>query len=835
MKISVENIRFFNQLNKTAVDPMPKGIDALVEKINTQLGGVDEVVDLGKKYQGVLIVKVVECIKHPNADKLSLCKIDDGGIDKKVKRDSNGLIQVVCGAPNVKADMLAAWIPPGQIVPSTIDKDPFELEARELRGEVSNGMLASAAELDISNDHSGIVEIDQKAEPGQAFADVYKLNDYIIDIENKMFTHRPDLFGMMGIARELAGIQGQKFTSPEWYLKPKEIEESSELALEVENQIPELAPRFMAVAISGIKIGPSPLWLQINLMRVGIKPINNIVDITNYLMMVTAQPLHAYDYDKVKALGGAKLIVRKAKKDEKIKALGGKDIALRPDDIVIASSKEAIGIAGVIGGASTEVDANTKNIILECANFNMYAVRRTSMAHGLFTDASTRFTKGQSPLQCSAVITKTIDDILRLCGGSVASRLIDEHKKLDLPAKFEVKFINEILGTDLDHKEIEQLLNNVEINTVDERGMGLQVQPPFWRTDLEIYQDIAEEVGRLFGFNKLPKTLPQRTTSPPEVNDLIELKKTLRGTLAGLGANEVLTYNFVHGKLLENADQNPKDSYKLRNALSPELQYYRQTLTPSLLDKVHSNIKAGYDKFALFEIGKSHNKIHSSTDGLPDELEMLALVFADRKADKKSGSAYYSARRYLDELTAKFGLNLQYKPADEKMVYPVTAPFDLKRSALATDKNTGTFIGIVGEYKPSVNKNFKLPANVAGFEIGTTHILEAVSKKDQNSYVPLAKYPSTEQDLCLRVDTKITYEELFESVNELAQTNKPVDVNVDISLIDIYQDEKDKAHKQITIRLNLVSYERTLTSDIPNKLLGKIADGAHKSIKAERV
>lgn len=837
MKISVENIRFFNQLNKTVDDPMPNGIDDLVEKINTQLGGVDEVIDLGKKYQGVFAVKVVECVKHPNADKLSLCKIDDNGANKTADRDEKGLIQVVCGAPNVRADMLAAWIPPGATVPSTIDKDPFVLEARELRGKVSNGMLASASELGISNDHNGIVELglDMKAEPGQAFADVYKLNDYIIDIENKMFTHRPDLFGFMGIARELAGIQGKKFTSPEWYLSPVKLESNSKLSLEVDNQIPDLVPRFMAVAISDIQIGPSPLWLQINLMRVGIKPINNVVDLTNYLMMTTAQPLHAYDYDKVKALGGAKLIIRKAKDTEKIKALGGKEIKLRADDIVIATDRQVIGIAGVIGGADTEVDDKTKNIILECANFDMYAVRRTSMAHGLFTDASTRFTKGQSPLQCKSVITKTAQDILRICGGEVASDLIDNHEKLNPPKKFEVKFINEILGTKLDHKDVEKLLNNVEIGTLAEAGKGLQVQPPFWRTDLEIYQDIAEEVGRLYGFNKLPKKLPARIINPSNSNDLINLKYKLRESLASLGANEVLTYNFLHGNVLEKADQTPEDSYKLRNALSPELQYYRQTITPSLLDKVHSNIKAGYDKFVIFEIGKSHNKIHSSTDGLPDELEMLALVFADRKADKKSGSAYYSARRYLDELTTKLGLNLQYKPADEKMVYPVTAPFDLKRSALVTDESTGTFIGIVGEYKHSVCKNFKLPSNVAGFEIGTTHILEAVSKASQSNYVPLAKYPSIEQDLCLKVDTNISYKEVYDQVLGLAQSNKPEDVNIELSPVDIYQDEKDKQHKQITLRINLVSYERTLTSEIANKLLDEISEGAKKSLKAERV
>lgn len=834
MKISVENIRFFNQLNKTADDPMPKGIDDLVEKINTQLGGVDEVIDLGKKYEGILVVKVVECIKHPNADKLSLCKIDDGGVDKNVKRDGNGLVQVVCGAPNVRAEMLAAWIPPGQIVPSTVNKEPFELEARELRGEVSNGMLASAAELDISNDHSGIVEIDQKVEPGQFFADVFKLNDYIIDIENKMFTHRPDLFGMMGIARELAGIQNQKFISPEWYSQPKLIEGSGELALEVDNQIPELAPRFMAVAISGIKIGPSPLWLQINLMRVGIKPINNIVDITNYLMMITAQPLHAYDYDKVKALGGAKLVVRKAKKDERIKILGGKEVSLLDSDIVIASDNEAIGIGGVIGGASTEVDDSTKNIILECANFNMYSIRRTSMAHGLFTDASTRFTKGQSPLQCVAVITKTIEDILRLCGGTVASRLIDEHKKLDLPAKFEVKFINEILGTKLDHKDIEKLLNNVEINTVDESGKGLQVQPPFWRTDLEIYQDIAEEVGRLYGFNKLPKILPKRTTSPPEINKLIDLKRKLRETLASLGANEVLTYNFVHGKLLEKAGQNPEDSYKLRNALSPDLQYYRQSLTPSLLDKVHPNIKAGYSKFAIFEIGKGHIK-GQEQDGLPVEFERLSLVFSaeSKSVSKKSGAAYYQAKEYLESLLKTLGIeNISYKPIENNGKDTNKVYFQEGRSATVCVGET--IIGRIGEYRPSVSKNFKLPEFCAGFEIGLAPLLE-ISLDSATQYIPLAKYPSTEQDLCLKVNAKVTYKELADEVSRLAEASKPEDINIEISPVDIYQDEKDEDHKQITVRLTLVSYERTLTTDIPNKLLSDIADGANKSLKAERV
>lgn len=839
MKISVENIRFFNKLNSSGGDPMPNGIDELVEKINTQLGGVEEVIDLGKKYQGILVAKVVECEKHSNADKLSLCKIDDGGANKHVKRDQNGLVQVVCGAPNVAKDMLVAWIPPGVVVPSTAEKDPLTLEAREIRGEVSNGMLASASELGISSDHSGIVVIDQKAEPGQEFADVYKLNDYIIDIENKMFTHRPDLFGMMGVAREIAGIQGQQYKSPEWYLKPKPIEKSDDLSLSVENQVPDLAKRFMAVSIADVEVGPSPLWLQINLMRVGIKPINNIVDITNYTMMITAQPLHAYDYDKVKALGGAKLIVRKAKKDEKLKALGGKEVTLRSEDIVIAASEGAIGVAGVIGGESTEVDANTKNIILECANFDMYSIRRTSMAHGLFTDASTRFNKGQSPLQCSAVITKAVEDILRICGGKVASDLIDNpnlNEAVDNRPKLRVpiKLVNGILGTKMEDHVMADILRNVEFE-LDTNNEELNLTAPFWRTDIEIPEDVVEEVGRLYGFNKLPKELPARVINPSLSNPLIDLKNELRAALASLGANEVLTYNFVHGNILSKSGQKPEDSFKLRNALSPDLQYYRQTVTPSLLDKVHPNIKAGHDKFALFEIGKSHNKIHTTTDGLPDELEMLALVYADKKPTKNAGSAYFAARQYLDQLMAKLGLSLEYKPVDEKMVYPVTAPFDFKRSALVANKETGTFIGIIGEYKQSVNSNFKLPKAVAGFEIGTTHLLEALGKKEQSGYVPLAKYPSIEQDLCLRVEAGLAYQKVYDEVSKLALEHKPEDVNTTISPVDIYQDEKDTDHKQITLRLNLVSYERTLTTEIANKLLDSIAEGASKNLKATRV
>src|SRR3989344_8695943 len=256
MKVSVNWVKQFTDIE------LP--IDKLVEKIGAQLGAVEEVIDIGKRYQGIIVARVITSDRHPNSDKLTVCKIDDGGVVKKVSRDTQGYAQVVCGAPNVEIGMLTAWIPPGVTVPSTFDKEPLVIEAKEIRGVVSHGMLASPKELGFGGDHSGLLAIDEDIIPGTSFTKAYKLDDHIIDIENKMFTHRPDLFGMLGIAREISGISGRAFTSPSWYLNPKQptLTANEKLPLEVKNDLPKQVPRFSAVAISGVTVGPSPLWLQ---------------------------------------------------------------------------------------------------------------------------------------------------------------------------------------------------------------------------------------------------------------------------------------------------------------------------------------------------------------------------------------------------------------------------------------------------------------------------------------------------------------------------------------------------------------------------------------------
>lgn len=867
MKVSVNWIREY-------LDFELPPIDELVTKIGAQLGAVEEVIDVGAKYQGIVVAKVVSCEKHPNADKLNVCVIDDGGVAQGVERNEQGHVQVVCGAPNVREGLLVAWIPPKAVVPSTYDtSDPFALEARELRGVVSNGMLASGKELAINEDHNGILEIDQEVQPGQSFAELYKLNDYIIDIENKMFTHRPDCFGQLGVAREIAGILGHKFTSPDWYLQPLKdvVEKAGErLPLEVRNEIPELAPRFMAVAMSGVEIKPSPVRMQSYLSRVGVRPINNVVDITNYIMTLTAQPLHAYDYDKVKAIDGgekATLVVRKPKQGEKLTLLGGKEIEPREEAILIASATKPIGLGGVMGGADTEVDENTKNIILECANFDMYSIRRTSMAHGLFTDAVTRFNKGQSPLQNDRITAKAMQLFGELAGAKQASGVLDDkneslnvYSKYDNfknekgeassifdwghmvgPIEFDDSFVNERLGTRLKPNEIAELLRNVEISAHQgnqENQSEIEVIPPFWRTDIQVEEDIVEEVGRLYGFDKLPLELPKRTITPTQRNALLETKAKIRNVLSRAGANEVLTYSFVHGDLLEKMGQNKDLAFQLSNALSPDLQYYRLSLTPSLLEKVHPNIKAGYTEgFGLFEIGKAHvtGEPDPNEQDIPKEVNALSFVYA---ANKGNGAAYYIAQNYLNYLLETFKVKgLVFRPLNSTDLYnnpwleQMVAPYDPERSvALMDEKGWGW--GVLGEFKASVRKKLKLPEFTAGFELDP---LLFVMLEKYTIYTPLPKFPKVMQDITLKVPADTPHGTLAEYVADYLEKNKEAHTRLEVTSKDIYQKEDDKDHKQVTFGISIASYEKTMRDEEVNKLFDELADAVKKNLNAERI
>ncbi|QHU92205.1 phenylalanine--tRNA ligase subunit beta [Candidatus Saccharibacteria bacterium oral taxon 488] len=837
MKVSLNIIK---QLINFELPP----VDELVSRVNQQLGGVEEVIDLNAKYGGARIVRVVECVKHPDADRLSVTKIDDGGAVADVPRDESGLVQVVCGAPNVHADMWAIWLPPKSTVPASFDDDePFVLDARPLRGVLSQGMLAAADELAIGTDHEGIVEIYEHDVPvgveltaGASFAETFGLDDYVLDIENKMFTHRPDCFGQLGVAREIAGIFHQQFTSPEWYNVIQEFAGGDGLELEIFNEATEVVPVFSAVAIKNIEVQPSPLWLQCQLVAMGGKPINNIVDATNYMMLMTAQPTHAYDYDKLR---GSTLGARMARDGEKVSLLNGKEYELTTDDIVIADGEGVIGLAGIMGGTDTEVSDGTKNIVLECANFDMYALRRTAMRHGIFTDALTRFNKGQSPAQTDPVLKR----LMGMTGGEQASPvLFKNHQSLRSVLADSMHwcggllvpsgFVEERLGVNFTDGEMNTLLGNVEFFVDEGREYGedgMMVYSPFWRTDIELPEDIVEEVGRLYGFDKLPRQLPHRSIKPAPKNLRRELKNAVRRSLSRAGANEVLTYSFVHECILKNAEQDVAQAYKLSNALSPDLQYYRLTVLPSLLDKVHANIKAGHDEFALFEMGKGHSKMHGlGEDGLPEASQFTDIVYAAKKPG--AGAPFYKIRRLVEQLARDLGAELVFKPIEQELTLPVAAPFDRSRSALI-ETTDGTFIGLVGELKQSVIKNFKLPTYVAAASLDTAG-LEAVYAKRDSHYRPLSRYPSTTRDISLKVPSAVRYQQLLQTLDEAIRTT---DMNVRIEPLTIYQSEHDAAQKTMTWRLTFTSHERTLTDKDIAPVMQQIEQAAKDAWGAEVV
>ncbi len=866
MKVSVNQIKYYQELYTWSENPAPDGVAKLVERIGAQLAGVEETIEVGKKYAGIIIAKVIECHGHENSDHLSICKIDDGGVAADVERDADGHVQVVCGAPNVRAGLTVAWLPPDSTVPSSYDSDPFVLSVRDIRGEVSNGMLASPKELVLGDSHDGILEIDEDVAPGTMFADKYNLtDDVVIDMENKMFTHRPDCFGMLGIAREIAGIQGQKFTSPEWYRADAGIAapEQSQLRLEIRNELPELVPRFTAVPMAGVKIGQSPVWLQVELSRLGFRPINNIVDLTNYYMLLTGQPLHAYDYDKVVAQDSseegsadhATLVVRHPRDGEKLTLLNGKEIEPRGESILIATANKSIGLGGVMGGGDTEIDNDTTNIILESASFDMYSIRRTSMTHGIFTDAVTRFNKGQSPLQTMAVLARIVSDVERIAGGRVASVAVDDNhlpqeiqdsSSLHEPVAVSVDFINRRLGLSLTTGEIVSLLQNVEFRVEQDEGTdSLHITAPFWRTDIEIAEDIVEEVGRLYGFDTLPLALPKRDLAPATKDPMLDMKTRVRNALSRAGANEVLNYSFVHGNLLDRVGQDKTLAYKLSNALSPDLQYYRMSLTPSLLDKVHANIKAGYDEFALFEMGKSHflpqqDDPVTPAQEVPSEMEWLAVVFAanPKAAANHVGAAYYQAQKYLMTLLEDLGI------ADKVQIIPYdpdsyvgstklkTAQYEVSRTAAIVVP--GYCLGEIGEYRSAVRKSLKLPEYTAGFELDLS-LLQELSQQVAPGYQKLSRFPKVRQDITLRVVAALPYQTLHDFVQGNLSSQLPAGDVLSVSALDIYQRAEDADYKQITFRLSITSYDKTMTDTEVGVMLDALAAAAGGALSAERI
>lgn len=797
-------------------------IDELAALIGSRLVEIEEVIDLGKKYEGVVIAKVVECTPLEDSDHLNVTKIDDGGVVEGVERDENGLVQVVCGAPNVRAGLTVAWLPPNSTVPESFnDKEPFVLGARKLRGAMSNGMLASAKELDLWDDHTGIVELEDDRRAGESFAKAYELDDYLLDIENKSLTHRPDTFGIVGFAREVAGIQGKQFETPaklrlDGATWPEKVGNVETPRVTIEN--PELSSRYQAVVLTDVdsKAQLSPLEIRTYLSRVGVKSHSAVVDITNYMMMLTGQPLHAFDYDKLKVVnnGVIDIRVRSGRVGEKLVLLDDREIELSENDIVIANGETAVALAGAMGGKATEIDDDTTTVLLESASFNLYNLRNTQMRHGIFSEAITRFTKGQPAELTAPVLAGAVDLMVLAAGANRASDVADVYPGKAEPQKVYAmaEHMNAALGTDFSTDTIAQTLKNVEFDvSVNDKGVIAAVAP-YWRADIHISEDLDEEVGRLNGFDAINPVLPKRDFTAVSPDGFDTFRQTVRRVLARAGANEVLTYSFVHGDTLRKAGQNTDNAYRVVNSISPDLQYYRLTLTPNLLVLTHPNAKAGYRSFALFELNKVHSKVFGMDGDVPKEIDMLALTV---KSDS-DGAPYYQAKRLLDYLGSSLGVTFEYRVIAEEPGYDESAPFDYRRSAMVYNAASGEYIGIIGEYKSVVRKAFKLDEKSAGFELDPRALYTASLSKP-NAYTPLSRYPSTERDVTYQVSESTPYSAIREAALATEDT-----VTITIAPQAFYQAEGTDT-KNITLRFTLTPYEKTLSSDEANQIIARLS------------
>jgi phenylalanyl-tRNA synthetase beta chain len=801
-------------------------VDELAELINTRLVEIESVVNISEKYKNILIVKAVEVKSLEGSDHLSVVKINDGGANHYVERDENNLIQVVCGAPNITSGQTVVWLPPKSVVPQTFGTaQPFMLDTRNLRGVISNGMIASAKELDLFDEHTGILVLDGDIEPGTSFAKEYELDDYLLNIENKSLTHRPDCFGIIGFAREVSAIMGKDFVSPDWImnLNPYFGEGSGNISIVIDDA--DISDRYQAMVMTdGDSKKQSPMILQTYLARVGVRPISAIVDVTNYLMMLAGQPLHAFDFDKVRSICGdnVEIHVRFGREGEKLELLDGKVIDLSSDDIVIAAGETAIALAGAMGGANTEIDESTKTIIIESASFNLYKLRATQMRHGIFSEAVTRFTKGQPAELTAPVLGEAVRLVREWTGMQPVTSVADTYpgKRERQTIKVPLQKVDDILGVDMSILDAANSISHAGFGVKIEDSLIMNVEVPYWRSDIHILEDVVEEIGRINGFDNIKSTLPMRdfTAVMPDGFDIF--RNNLRRTLVKSGANEVLTYSFIHGDIIKKAGQNPEDSYRLINSISPDLQYYRQTLMPSLLSITQPNIKQGYDEFALFEINKCHYKPDGLTDEeVPLEIDRMALIFA---AKAGSGTAYYRARRILEFIMGD--LNITYKKITESN-NPILSPFEPKRSAELIGAN-GKTIGFIGEYKKSVIKNFKLPVCSAGFEVNTLELFNLV-KTVGKDYKPLSRYPSTERDICFRVNQVINCGQIIDSANEILLKT---DLESSIEVIDIYKKESET--KNVTVRIKLVSYSHTLNGDEVTEVINNVVNSVVAKLDA---
>ena len=758
--------------------------NALAEKITRGGIEVEGVEYLAEEISNVVVGYVVSKEKHPDAEKLNVCQVNVG-------EEEN--LQIVCGAPNVDAGQYVIVAKVGAKLPG------IKIKKAKLRGVESQGMICSLAELGLSksvvpkNYQEGIYVFETDQELGSDVVEVLGLNDYILDLS--ITPNRADALSMRGLTYELGALYNNKVDFND--VEKEENYEATSLQVAIES---DSCRNYVGQVVKNVEVKSSPLWLQTRLMNSGIRPINNIVDITNYVLLEFGQPMHAFDKDLV----GDKIVVRDAKEGEVLETLDGEERKLQTTDLVITDGTRAIALGGVMGGKNTEVSEETKNIILESAYFNPTTVRRTSAAHGLRSDSSARFEKGIDPNMQKAALARAVELILELCPNAVVESSVGVvNKEEEKVVEITTSYINNYLGITLSTEEIAAILEGLSF-TVEVTGENLIVKVPTRRPDISIKQDLVEEVIRIYGYDNLASTLPKFSkTTKGGLTYSQRMVRDLRAVYASLGFNDTINYSLVSEE--EATEYTLEDHHKVR-LLMPMTETHstlRQSLVPGLLNTVQYNVARKQKDLKLLEIGRVF--FGSGDDNIqPKEtLYLSAALTGEERATKwlKESSTldFFAAKGYLEVIFDRLGL-------DEKVTYKKSKLEGMHPGRFAEVYLGEKRIGFIGEVHPQVADKLGLNTTYV-FEINLDEVIS--ESKVKPKYEEVTKYPEITRDIAMLVDVKDEYQNIYnviESVNSKLITK--------VELFDLYVGaELLVGKKSLALTITYSDKQKTLTDE----------------------
>lgn len=761
---------------------------------------IESVEFTGDKYKNIVIGEVLEKIKHPNADKLSVCKVEIGGDVK----------QIVCGAPNVEAGQKVCVALIGALIPES----GFEIKEVKLRGELSQGMICSEKELEISENHDGILVLNNDAEVGTPFYDYINANDYVLDIW--VPPNRGDLSSHVGFAREIASAFNLKLKIPETQIKESDTPTKDLIDIEIKST--EGCKRFTGRVIKGVKISESPDWLKRHLLNIGLRPRNNVVDITNYVMMETGQPLHAFDYDKV---NGKKIIVKFANEGDKFVTLDSKEHKLNSRSLMICDEQGYTGIAGIMGGEYSEITDETVNVFLEVAYFDPVVVRKNAKKLNIITDASQRFEKGVDINNIEYVSNRATSLIQQIAGGEVSKEIIDNYPEQFSPLQVGIRNsrLNKIVGEQFNEDEIINSLASIEIPFKRKEEDFLIFDIPEWRRyDIHREIDLIEEVVRLRGIENLVDDIPASIDlkSYREYDyRKIELKQKIGNYLIGRGFNEILTGSQINDEKNKVFGDSPVE---IENPHSSEMSIMRTNLSYGMLNVIRNNINSsGKDiSLKLFEIGKVFN----IDKGIIHETDSLSICLAGKSDKYEFGSqtrnfGYFDLKGEIEMLFSK--LNLE----NQRLFYYYESQNNTGiECEVKLDDN---YFGKIRLISKDVLEVFDLEFNILIAEFDLS-VLCGLSEQKVH-YKPVSKFPAVKRDISIVTSPNITYDKIENVVN-----NSGLDYLTDFKLYDIYKDEKLGDKLSMTFSLEFVSHEKTLTDEIVNSEVDILLKNLNKNL-----